>query len=134
MKQTQLPPWLTEDIQRAMRNRDQLKKDKKFGEYKKQRNKVKYLVRSAKKAYFNKLIENNRDTATLWRAINTIIKGKMAPQIPDHLTADEFNEHFMTSAETLAQSAMNEVSSEYQIPKVLSVPLKTQLKSLMFRS
>ena len=44
--------------------RDKLKGDKLFDLYKQQRNKVSTLVRTAKKNYFNKLITDNRDTAT----------------------------------------------------------------------
>ena len=44
--------------------RDKLKRDKLFDLYKKQRNKVLILVRIAEKNYLNKLITDNRDTAT----------------------------------------------------------------------
>lgn len=49
VKHSTLPPWLTVDIKQAMTFRDKLKKEKQFDEYKKQRNRVKYLVRASKK-------------------------------------------------------------------------------------
>ena len=52
--------------------RDRLKKEKRFEEFKKQRNKVKSLVRSAKKSYFDKLIELDKRTSTIWKVINEI--------------------------------------------------------------
>ena len=53
--------------------RDRLKNEKKkFDDFKKQRNRVKRLVRSAKKAYFDKLVETDKSTSTIWKAINEI--------------------------------------------------------------
>ena len=52
--------------------RDRLKKEKKFDDFKKQRNRVKGLVRSAKKAYFDKLVETDKSTSTIWKTINEI--------------------------------------------------------------
>ena len=54
------PLWLTKDAIGAMAIRDRLKREeKKFNDFKKQRNRVKSLVRSAKKAYFDKLVETD---------------------------------------------------------------------------
>ena len=136
VKHDSLPPWLTIDIRSAMALRDKLKKEKKFDEYKKQRNLVKYLVRAAKKSYFNKMIENNKDTASLWRALNSVTKGKVAPEIPDHLTAESFNKHFISSVETLAQSMssasdfkisehLGKLSAEKQISEQFAIPYIT---------
>ena len=61
-----LPQWLSTDIIKAMKTRDKLKKDKKFDDYKRHRNKVTNLVRAAKKAYFEKLINHSKDTSALW--------------------------------------------------------------------
>ena len=57
VKHPKLPPWLTRDVITAIAVRDRLKKEKRFQDFKKQRNKVKSLVRSAKKSYFDKLID-----------------------------------------------------------------------------
>ena len=40
-KRIKLPPWLTKDVIGAMANRDRLKKENKFDDFKKQRNTVK---------------------------------------------------------------------------------------------
>ena len=57
VKHPKLPPWLTRDVITAMAVRDRLKKENRFEDFKKQRNKVKSLMRSAKKSYFDKLIQ-----------------------------------------------------------------------------
>ena len=48
VKHQTLPKWLTQDVIEAMALRDQLKKENKISEYRKQRNKVAYLVKQAK--------------------------------------------------------------------------------------
>ena len=101
MKHPKLPPWLTKDIIQAMALCDKLKCDKLFDLYKKQRNKMLTLVRTAKKNYFNKLIADNRDAATIWRAVNEISR-KSRPQSNSsvsNITPDSFNKHFLSLAE-----------------------------------
>ena len=68
VKHPKLPPWLTKDVIGAMAICDRLKKEEKFDDFKKQRNRVKSLVRSAKKAYFDKLVETDKSTSTIWKA------------------------------------------------------------------
>ena len=68
VKHPKLPPWLTRDVITAMAVRDRLKKEKLFQDFKKQR---KSFVRSAK-SYFDKLIELDKSTSTIWKAINEI--------------------------------------------------------------
>ena len=54
--------------------RDRLKKEKRFDDFEKQRNRVKRLVRSATKTYFDKLVETDKSTSTIWKAIDEIKK------------------------------------------------------------
>ena len=74
---------------------------------KKQRNKVKSLVRSAKKSYFYKLIELDKSTSTVWKAINEITNKshKKTNSSTTTISPNIFNSHFLTLAETLAQSS-----------------------------
>ena len=51
VKHQTLPPWLNTDIKQTMLLRVKFRKQKKFVEYKQQRNRVSYLVREAKKKY-----------------------------------------------------------------------------------
>ena len=72
VKHPTIPNWMTPEIISAMKKRNELKKEKQFEAYKQQRNKVTTLVRAAKKAYFSKLIGENKATPQLWRAMNEI--------------------------------------------------------------
>ena len=106
VKHPKLPPWLTKNIIETMALRDKLQRDKLLDLYQKQRNKVSTLVRTAKKNYFNKLITDNRDTATIWRAVNEITR-KSRPQSNSsvsNITPDSFNKHFLSIAENLTSS------------------------------
>ena len=59
------------DIEKRVNEEIQLKNIS--TEYKCQRNKVLEMQRKAKKEYFNSLIENSKNTATIWRAMNEIL-------------------------------------------------------------
>ena len=72
VKHPKLPSLLTKDVIGALAIRDRLKKENEFDYFKKQRNRVKSLVRSAKKAYFDKLVETDKSISTIWKAINEI--------------------------------------------------------------
>ena len=67
-------------------------------EYKQQRNRVNYLVREAKKKYFNDLAGNKADISSMWREINTLTKGHspINSNLPSELTPDVFNAHFVS--------------------------------------
>ena len=105
VKHSKLPPWLNKNIIQAMSDRDRLKKERMFTEYKTARNKVKNIVRNAKKLYFRRLVENSKDISSVWRALNTLTKGTNSRQkeIPHHFTADAFNDYFLSIAETLVK-------------------------------
>ena len=109
VKHPKLPPWLTRDVITAMAVCDHLKKEKRFEDFKKQRNKVKSLVRSAKKFYFDKLIELDKSTSTIWKAINEITNKSLSlshrhtKSSTTTISPNIFNSHFLTLSETLAQ-------------------------------
>ncbi|WP_419587318.1 endonuclease/exonuclease/phosphatase family protein, partial [Thiolapillus sp.] len=107
VKHPKLPPWLTKDVIGAMAIRDRLKKEKKFDDFKKQRNRVKSLVRSAKKAYFDRLVETDKSTSMIWKAINEITNksNRKTDNTTPPISPNVFNTHFLTLAETLAQSS-----------------------------
>ena len=90
VKSAVLPSWLTPEITEAQKIRDQLKMklkqlhkdlkgqkldsthprskleiEKAALEYRKQRNKVTHLIRTSQKAYFSKMVTENKDTASL---------------------------------------------------------------------
>jgi hypothetical protein len=97
-----------------MKLRDQLKKDKKFDEYKKQRNVVSAKVKAAKEAYITKIVGDNYDTAHIWRAINTITHKSTRSNSLDNIVAspDDFNDHFV-SVSSLTNSTSKQAHHEY---------------------
>ena len=110
IKNKQLPSWLTQDIIKAMSVRDRLKRDGKTDEYKKMRNRVTSMVREAKRDYFQKLVNEERSTSTLWKAINMLTKGPKRnsyDSIPSNITAETLNKHFLTVASTLIEENDN---------------------------
>ena len=105
VKHPKLPPWITPQVIQAMAHRDQLKKDKQFQEYKKVRNELKNLVRDSKRCFFNRMVENSRNTTQIWRALNALTRSSTnnKSSIPNNLTADTFNTHFLSVPTFIAQ-------------------------------
>ena len=96
VKQSDLPPWITEELIFTMNLRDTHKKNKDGVNYKITKNQVSGMVDKAKEAYFDKLIQDKKDTATLWRAINTLTnKSKKTTNTSTNVSPGEFNQHFL---------------------------------------
>ena len=64
-------------------------------------------MRSAKKAYFDKLVKKDKSTSTIWKAINEITNKsyRKTNNTTLPISPNLFNTHFLTLAETLAQSS-----------------------------
>lgn len=144
VKSAVLPGWLTPEIQEAQKQRDLLKsnlkhlhkeninilpnpirlekeleREKISKEYRKQRNKVTSLVRSAQKSYFTKMISNNKDTASIWKGINNITQNshsKTCTQYP--LSPHSFNDHFIHLGDS-ALKDNNTCTDDYNFPAAL---------------
>ena len=103
VKHPNLPTWMTSDIMSAMKIRDQLKKDKQFDAYKKQRNRVTMMIRFAKKDYFSKLIAQDKSTSQLWRAMNALTNATKQKHSPttNSFSADEYNNFFLSQVHTI---------------------------------
>ena len=67
---------------------------------------MKYVVRQAKKAYFEKIVSSQTDnTCLVWKALNALTKNFSCKQnIPSNLTAEVFNDHFLSLAKTLTKT------------------------------
>ena len=70
VKHPDIPAWLTPETMKAMELRNTHKKDKKENEFKIQRKIANKLVERDKQNYFNSLIKDERNTATIWKTIN----------------------------------------------------------------
>ena len=105
VKHPKLPPRFNKDIKETMAERDKLKWEKCFPEYKKLRNKANNLVRKAKKGYFQKHIERDNNIVFVWRALDVFTKGHLSTSadVPKNLTANVFNNHFLFVAESLIE-------------------------------
>ena len=66
-------------------------------------------MRKAKKEYFQKLIERDNNIASVWRALNVFTKGhrSTSADIPKNLTANVFNNHFLSVSESLIEPRTN---------------------------
>ena len=89
-----------------MRKRNQLKHNRRFDEYKKQRNYVVNLVQKAKNTYFSQLVKDNRDTSSIWKAINSITRknSKTCDISASNIPPESFNDHFLSVSTKLLHS------------------------------
>ena len=72
-----------------MKQRDRFKKEKNYLDFKKQRRYVKYLVRLAQKAYFDKIVSGQTDnTSLIWKALHALTKTSVSNEhtIPNTFT------------------------------------------------
>ena len=83
---------MTDEIKQAMKHRDQLRKDKKFEEFRQQRRRIKYLICEARKNSFQTTVQNENISA-IWKSFNLTGKFRTKPDIPDNLMPDVFNNH-----------------------------------------
>ncbi len=101
------PKWINKDILDGIHQRDKLFRQKKFDEYKKQRNAVKSMIAKAKKKYYSDEITNNKgNSGKLWQCIREL-NGNKTERLPsavksqdgtllhkDKDIASAFNVHF----------------------------------------
>ena len=114
-----------------MKQMDRFKKQKNYHEFKKQRRHVKYLVRQAKKTYFEKIVSNQTDnTSLVWKALNALTKNTFSckQNIPSTLTAEVFNDHFLSLAKTLTKT-LQRGDEKYQCSDELKNVCTKRLKS-----
>ena len=121
VKYPTLPQWLSTDIIKAMKTRNKFKQEKKFEDYKKQRNKVINLVRAAKRAYFEKLINHNKDTSSLWHAMNEITHKfrNKAASCEIKCSPNSLNENVLSFSESVLKSTDNSSCKDYEISPFL---------------
>ena len=84
VKAKRLSDWFTPEISLNQRLRDNCKRLKQWEDYRKYRNKVRHLIRTAKRTYFTESITKSKDTKRIWthlRAVNGDAKtsGKTLP-------------------------------------------------------
>ena len=112
IKTDTFPPWLTSDIISEMKVRDTLKKQNNLAEFRKQRNKVKSLVRRSKIDYFNSLIKNKSKPTLIWKAIKTLTNANISKKQPD-ICPDVFNHYFTNVATNLINSRPSNLDDNF---------------------
>ena len=91
---------------------------------------MKCLVRQAKKTYFEKIVSNQTDnTCLVWKALNAVTKNTFSckQNIPSTLTAEVFNDHFLSLAKTLTKTLQRGVE-KYQCSDELKNVCTKRLK------
>jgi hypothetical protein len=125
VKHQTLPKWLTPEIINTMKERDACKKDKRFDDYKKLRNKVSILVKEAKKKYIDEIINNGNDTASLWRAMNTVTnKSQTKANNNTSHSPQDFNQYYVNVADTLLNTQYKN-QLNYVVPPELELFCET---------
>ena len=121
VEQLDIPAWLTPETIKAKKERDVLKKNKHFTEFRTQRNKVNNLVERDKKKYFDTLITDKRDTATIWKAMNEITNSsrKRTQTNKIELEPDAINEFFINIPNTILTQDIREANLNYTCPPTL---------------
>ena len=106
IKHTSKPKWFTKEIQDAIWLRNKLLKAGKHLEYKKQRNKVNSMKRTAKKQYFEELVSSKQNSKAVWSAINQLTNKSFPKQSCPvrHISPDSINLHFTTNADKVIKT------------------------------
>jgi hypothetical protein len=111
VKRPTQPGWLTADIRKSMKHRDNAKKQGKFEEYKLHRNRTTAMIREAKHKYYKEYVLDNKDNPTKLSRLFDELAGKpkreniaALPCNGENITdskeiADALNNHFTKIAE-----------------------------------
>lgn len=124
VKHQTLPSWLTPEIIAAMKERDECKKAKRFNEYKQLRNKVSALAKEAKKKHIDDIISKGNDTASLWRAMNTITNKNQSKRGQYNYSPQAFNEYYVNVVDTLLNQNFT-TPHDYLVPENLKAFCET---------
>jgi exonuclease III len=121
VKHQTLPKWLTPEIINNMKERDACKKAKRFDEYKHLRNKVSAMVKEAKKQYFDEMLKNGNDTASLWRAMNAVTRKTQGKSTQNKTTPSPqtFNDYFINEVSSIITEADVDLTNSFTVPTKL---------------
>ena len=133
IKNCDIPLWLNKETIEAMQKRDSIDKKTQFDLFKIQRNIVNNMVKNDKRNYFNKIIENNKDTATIWKAMNTLTNNsKKKNNTKIDLLPNTINDYFLNISNNLLSHEVKINIQKYKCPDVLINFCKKQNNSKTF--
>ena len=120
VKHSDLPPWMTADLIFTMDLRDYYKRNNDKENYKKTKNKVTSIADKAREAHFNKLVEDGKNTKTLWRALNAFTKkSNNKSNNATNVSPDEFNKHFLSVSERILSAEQIKAADDFVCPEKL---------------
>ena len=120
VKKSDIPAWISNETIEAMRVRDTIDKKTQKDTFKQHKNTINNMVKKDKKNHFNKLIEDKKDTKTLWKAMNTITNSnKKGPKTKIDLDPNDINDFFLNLPQTILTPEMREHSENYKCSEEL---------------
>ena len=119
VKHHDIPPWLSQETLKEMEIRDMFQE--KNDAFKKQRNKVNAMVAKDKKTYFDKLLTNKKDTATIWKAMNNITNSNRRKPNSQNIQLDPntINDFFINLPNTILPHNTRTTNVNYECPPKL---------------
>ena len=115
VKHSDIPAWLSNKTIEAMRIRDTFNKKTQNEEFKQHRNTVNNMVKKDKKHYFDNMIENKKDTKTIWKAMNNITgSNKKGPKAKIDLDPNEINDFFLNLPKTILTPEVRNHSENFE--------------------
>ena len=110
-------PWVTSSLRRCIERKHQLHKNSLINptllaDFKRYRNTLRNLIKTAKKSYYHNNFESATDMKTTWRRVSSVVRPnrvipKLIWKINDKLVTDSteivstFNNHFSSVAQVL---------------------------------
>lgn len=140
-------PWLNDNIRKAMKLRDYLKRNHKkhpternLALFKRARNRVNQLCRNAKRHYFHKTVSESTPQ-NIWKSLRPLGIGKPRPDVVASTDLNSLNKHFSTppliidpalKAKTLSEIHSSKISltSFFEFETVTPEQVKKNLVSL----
>lgn len=112
-------PWITIEIVRNIHERDyyhklywKTKSEVHRNQYKAQRNFVTSLIRNTKRKYYEDKVNSNLNNPNkLWKIFNEVLSSKQKHSCPAFFTPNQFNNHFCSVGENIANSFENQDKS-----------------------
>ncbi|XP_011686376.1 PREDICTED: uncharacterized protein LOC105449078 [Wasmannia auropunctata] len=110
-------PWLTTDIKAIMRERDlarrrwrRHKTDINYELYKTLRNRARMLVRAAKSAYYNKILDDTRESRALWKRLRHLgLIKQRSVEVRLLFPVEELNNYFSGAPNSQQVESVNKI-------------------------
>ncbi len=133
-----MQPWFTHEIKVAKQLRRKLERTSKKSkcpiddmDFKRQKNKVNFLLREAQTGYFSNLIkENGSDQRALFKISKTLFGQKKESPLPPHNSTQELVNDFADFFSTKIQNIMDHLDGIQSTSSVQAEEIRTVLKPL----